>query len=282
MNDARLTPLDLSKLDQAGFVARLGHVFEHSPWVAERAYEAGPFATVDALHAAMLGVLDRATPEERLALLRAHPELGAAVKLTQASAAEQGGLGLDRLADAEARGMAELNAAYRARFGFPFIIVVRGQKNRAAIEQALRERLAHAPDHEIGVALAQVARIARYRLDNIFPSPGGDLTVHVLDTARGQPAAGIGLELWRVTGTERVSLRRAVTNADGRADGPLLAGATLTAGTYEIVFDAGVWRGAEAGFYDQIPIRFRVDDPARHHHVPLLLSPYGYTTYRGS
>ena len=282
MNDARLTPLDLSRLDQAGFVARLGHVFEHSPWVAQRAFAAGSFDTVDALHAAMLAVVERATEQEQLALLRAHPELGLPAKLTEASAAEQGGLGLDRLVGAEARGIAELNAAYRTRFGFPFIIAVRGQKDRGAIEAALRERLGHAPEQEMAVALAQVARIARFRLDNIFPAASGELTVHVLDTARGLPAAGMGLELWRVTGSERVSLRRAVTNRDGRVDGPLLAGTMLTEGSYEIVFDVGKWRGTEAGFYDVIPIRFRVADPTRNYHVPLLLSPYGYTTYRGS
>ncbi len=282
MNDARLTPRDLSRLDRAGFLARLGHVFEHSPWVADRAFGAGPFETVAALHAAMSAVVERATPEERLALLRAHPELGAATRLTDASAAEQGGMALDRLGDTDAARMAEMNAAYRARFGFPFIIAVRGQRDRAAIERALRERLAHAPAREMAEALAQVSRIARFRLENIFPSPSGGLSVHVLDTTRGLPAAGMALELFRITATERISLRRVVTDANGRVDAPLLDGDALTQGIYEIVFAVGGWRGAQPGFYDQIPIRFVVDDPARHYHVPLLLSPYGYTTYRGS
>ena len=282
MADTRLTPLDLSKLDRAGFVARLGHVFEHSPWVAVQAFDAGPFSTTEALHAAMAAVVERGSRDEQLGLLRAHPELGAATRLTDASAAEQGGLGLDRLPGTEARRMGELNAAYRARFGFPFIIAVRGQRDREAIERALRERLANAPEQEFGVALAQVARIARLRLDNIFPAATGTLTVHVLDTARGLPASGMRLELFRITGAERVSLRRDMTNADGRVSVPLLTGASLMAGVYEIVFDVGGWRDAGVGFYDLIPIRFRVEDPTRHHHVPLLLSPFGYTTYRGS
>jgi 5-hydroxyisourate hydrolase len=110
----------------------------------------------------------------------------------------------------------------------------------------------------------------------------GRVTVHVLDTARGRPGAGMGLELFRLDGGGRVSLGRWATNADGRCDAPLLAGEALTAGVYEILFDVASWRGAAAGFYDTIPIRFHVTDPASHHHIPLILAPFGYSTYRGS
>lgn len=106
------------------------------------------------------------------------------------------------------------------------------------------------------------------------------LTVHVLDTARGLPAAGMALMLSR----DGAVLRRAVTNADGRCDAPLLTGTELAAGTYEIAFDVAGWRTAEAdaGFYDSIAVRFRVQASPGHVHIPLLLSPYGYSTYRGS
>jgi 5-hydroxyisourate hydrolase len=103
----------------------------------------------------------------------------------------------------------------------------------------------------------------------------GRLTTHVLDTARGVPAAGVPVTLRR---DGRV-LAQAVTNADGRTDAPLLE--ALEAGIYEITFDAGAYLGGE-GFLDEVPVRFRVDDPGAHHHVPLLLSPWSYTTYRGS
>ena len=106
------------------------------------------------------------------------------------------------------------------------------------------------------------------------------LTVHVLDTARGLPAAGMALSLSR-GGTP---LCRTVTNADGRCDAPLLAGPDLAPGAYEILFDVAAWRAgeADAGFYDEVVIRFRVGPDPGHIHIPLLLSPYGYTTYRGS
>ena len=114
----------------------------------------------------------------------------------------------------------------------------------------------------------------------------GRLTVHVLDTALGQPAAGMALSLFRIGNVVRTQLGAWHTNADGRCDAPLLRGAALKQGIYEIVFNVGAWRdttrSADAGFYDLIPIRFRVTDPAMHYHIPLLLSPYGYSTYRGS
>jgi len=114
---------------------------------------------------------------------------------------------------------------------------------------------------------------------------GGRLTVHVLDLARGQPAAGLGIALFRLCEQGREALGLWRTNADGRCDGPLLEGTAYTAGQYELVFEVGEWREAlagETGLYDEIPIRLRVHDEAAQLHVPLLLAPYGYSTYRGS
>jgi 5-hydroxyisourate hydrolase len=116
----------------------------------------------------------------------------------------------------------------------------------------------------------------------------GRLTTHVLDTATGRPAAGLVIELHRIEGERRERLRSLTTNADGRVDAPLLAGETLTAGTYELLFLAGDYLRAQGTslpdppFLDAIPIRFGISDPAAHYHVPLLFSPYGYGTYRGS
>jgi 5-hydroxyisourate hydrolase len=115
---------------------------------------------------------------------------------------------------------------------------------------------------------------------------GGRLTTHVLDTAEGKPAVGLSLTLSRIEGAEHRPLGRFRTNADGRADTPLLAGDALRPGEYEIVFQVGAWRAARGepgvGFYENIPIRFRVADPHGHYHVPLIVSPFGYSTYRGS
>ena len=114
----------------------------------------------------------------------------------------------------------------------------------------------------------------------------GRLTTHVLDTASGKPAAGLKIELFRLgDATPLITIR---TNADGRADGPLLEGADFAAGQYELLFHAGDYLRAcgtklpEPAFLDVIPIRFGIADASSHYHVPLLLSPYGYSTYRGS
>lgn len=117
---------------------------------------------------------------------------------------------------------------------------------------------------------------------------GGRLTTHVLDTARGRPAAGVRITLYRISGQSHRKLKEVVTNDDGRTDGPMLAGADLKEGSYELVFAAGDYLRAsgQAGegtlFLDEIPIRFGIPDADQHYHVPLLISPFAYSTYRGS
>lgn len=118
----------------------------------------------------------------------------------------------------------------------------------------------------------------------------GRLTTHVLDTARGIPAAGLRIELWRIgRDGSRTQLASARTNADGRTDEPLLTGEEFTVGTYEILFLVGDYFAAtgersatDPPFLDQVPVRFGIADPTRHYHVPLLTSPWAYSTYRGS
>lgn len=116
----------------------------------------------------------------------------------------------------------------------------------------------------------------------------GRLTTHVLDTALGRPAAGLTILLYRISGQSHRKIREVVTNADGRTDGPLLSGKDLARGSYELVFRAGDYLRAtgqvEEGvlFLDEIPIRFGIRDEGQHYHVPLLLSPFAYSTYRGS
>jgi 5-hydroxyisourate hydrolase len=115
----------------------------------------------------------------------------------------------------------------------------------------------------------------------------GRLTTHVLDISKGNPAVGLRIELWSLAGSRSLS-KSAVTNPDGRTDGPLLQGADLLPGTYELLFFAGDYlrsagtAAAEPLFLDVIPVRFGIAEPGKHYHVPLLLSPFGYSTYRGS
>lgn len=118
----------------------------------------------------------------------------------------------------------------------------------------------------------------------------GYLTTHVLDTARGCPAQGIVITLYRLRGEERERIAATVTNDDGRTDSPILPKESFAPGQYELVFAAGAYLrehgmvSPDSGplFLDDIPIRFGIDDPDAHYHVPLLLSPFGYSTYRGS
>jgi 2-oxo-4-hydroxy-4-carboxy-5-ureidoimidazoline decarboxylase len=165
---AKTIDLDtLNILDVETFTAMLGSIFEHSPWVARAAWAARPFASVTALHATMVSIVTNSGAERQLVLLRAHPELAQTGPLTSESSAEQSGIGLDRMGSDEAAVFGTLNVAYRTRFGFPFIVAVRGQRDRAAILTALSFRLKNPPDQEQAIALAEVAKIARFRLDDL-------------------------------------------------------------------------------------------------------------------
>jgi len=160
----------LNGMSEDDFRRALGAVFEHSPWVAERAWPARPFPTRDALHAAMAAAVRQASREEQLALLRAHPDLGGkasrAGAMTEASVAEQSSAGLDRLSDEEYERFERLNTAYRTKFGFPFVIAVR-QHDKRAILDSFAERLGHTVEQEVEAALAQVFDIARLRVDGL-------------------------------------------------------------------------------------------------------------------
>lgn len=161
----------LNALDRGGFVARLGGIFEHSPWVAERAWAARPFAGVAALHAAMARAMRAGSEAEKTALLRAHPELAGREakegRLTADSKGEQKSAGLDCLNATEMRSLAELNAAYRAKFGFPFIIAVRARAKDEILGELARRQGCGAAE-ERAAALAEVEAIARIRLERLL------------------------------------------------------------------------------------------------------------------
>lgn len=163
----------LNAMDQADFSATLGAIFEHSPWVAERAWSQGPFDSVERLHAAMCEVLANSGEEAQLALIRAHPQLAskAAVRgeLTDASNHEQGGAGLRECSAEEFALLGELNARYQQRFGFPYILAVRGH-DRSSIIGNLRTRVERSREVEFVEALRQIERIAALRLADLLDS----------------------------------------------------------------------------------------------------------------
>ncbi len=164
-----LTIDDLNRMTASDFTARFGDVAEHSPWVAERAAGARPFADRDAVVDAFAAALRDATRDERLAVLRAHPDLAgkAAVAgaLTEDSRREQAGAGLDRLTPAEFERFTALNAAYRKRFGIPFIFAVKGA-TKVMILGAFEERSGNGREVELGNAIENVCRIIRFRIED--------------------------------------------------------------------------------------------------------------------
>jgi 2-oxo-4-hydroxy-4-carboxy-5-ureidoimidazoline decarboxylase len=276
------------------FTAALGEIFEHSPWVAQAASAKRPFATVAALHAAMVDAVRAAPADRQLAFLLAHPELGSKVGrapvLTDASRDEQGGLGLDRLSDEEFERFNRLNAVYRERFGFPFIICVR-RHTRDSILRQFERRAGQPKDVEFANAINEIGLITRLRLVAAVDGPGkprtqGHLSTHVLDNVRGGPAAGIKVALYEVGASARALIVAAITNADGRTDAPLLGSGPLRIGTYELQFTVGGYfsgpAAADPPFLDVVPIRFAIAEPEGHYHVPLLVTPWSYSTYRGS
>ena len=288
---------DLNVCSKADFVTALANVFEYSPWIAEQAASARPFAGVNALFAAMKAAVDGAGPGHRLALIKAHPDLAnktqRAAGLTAESSAEQNSVGLDRLSDAEYEAFERVNNAYRAKFGFPYIVCVR----RYTKDSVLRDfelRLRNDASTEMQTSVGEIFRIAALRLDQLVTaddrlSVHGRLSTHVLDTHSGKPAAGISVVLTELSdlGEARV-VARAITNSDGRTDQPLIGGRPVPIGRYELMFAVGRYfagRGvslSDPPFLDQIPLRFSVSDPEGHLHVPLLVTPWSFATYRGS
>ncbi len=167
----RCTLNQLNAMTPDAFAAALAGVFEHSPWVAQAAAARRPFSSVDALHAAMCEAVEAAGDARQLALVNAHPELAgrAAVRgeLTAESTREQGGAGLDQCTRAEFDKLHALNRAYRDKFGFPFILAVRGY-DRHGIIANFESRVDRSYDEEFRESLAQIYRIARFRLDDLI------------------------------------------------------------------------------------------------------------------
>lgn len=287
---------DLNRAVPSAFADAIGDTFELAPWVADAAAARRPFATVTALHDAMMGAVRAAPRERQLEFLRGHPDLaGKAARagaVTDDSKREQASVGLDSLSEEEFTRFHRLNDAYKARFGFPFIVCVR-RHTRDSILRQFERRLHHDAVTEFATALEEISFITRLRIaakvtGEGMPQVNGRLSTHVLDTHAGRPAQGIAIELHEFAGERTHRVATAVTNADGRTDAPLIGGRPLPIGRYELRFAIGDHfrsRGIEQGdppFLDIVPLRFSVAEPEGHYHVPLLCTPWSYSTYRGS
>jgi len=294
---AKVALAKLNAADEAGFMAALVDVYEHAPWVAQAASEQRPFPTLADLHKAMMAAVRAAPAEQQLALIKGHPDLaGKAARagaMTEDSKAEQASAGLDRLSEAEFAQFHRLNSAYREKFGIPFIICAR-RHNKDSILQQFERRLHNSMADETETALGEIFRITALRLDQRLEAADrldvhGRLSTHVLDTHSGRPAAGVTIELLELSasGEQRV-IARATSNRDGRTDAPLIGGRPLPIGRYELRFHVGDYFArlktfqGDPPFLDVVPVRFAIAEPESHYHVPLLVTPWSYTTYRGS
>src|SRR6195256_1161269 len=243
MSQKTLSDLNACSIDD--FVAALANVFEYSPWIAERAASARPFAGVNQLFDAMKVAVDRAPSELRLALIKAHPDLAnktqRAAGLTAESSAEQNSVGLDRLSDAEFAAFERVNNPYRSKFGFPYIVCVR-RHTKDSVLRDFERRLPNDAKTETQKSIEEIWRIAALRVDQFVVSDDrlpvhGRLSTHVLDTHSGKPAAGIPVELVELSAlSEHRIVTRTLTNHDGRTDQPLIGGRPGAVGGYELRF----------------------------------------------
>jgi len=278
---------------EAAFLACCGSQAWARWMVSRRPYAdtADLLATADRIWATL-------TPADWREAFAAHPRIGdkkqdGEDRFRRWSAAEQSGASS---ADATVRAeLAEANRIYEDRFGHIFIVCATG-KSAEEMLSLLRQRLGNDPDTELRIAAEEQRKITRLRLEKLAAelaetvqetSAMHGITTHVLDTARGKPAAGVPVVLEIRTGTEGDAwkeLARAVTDGDGRVRPLLPADTALVPGTYRITFATETYfRDQDVeGFYPEAAIVFEVRDAGQHYHVPLLLSPYGYSTYRGS
>jgi 2-oxo-4-hydroxy-4-carboxy-5-ureidoimidazoline decarboxylase len=293
---AQFTLDALNAMSPRDFVAALGDTVEHAPWVAEAAATRRPFADMAALLRAMTEAVASSSDERKLALIKAHPDLAGkasrAGTLTADSKAEQASAGLDRLSAAEFSRFNLLNNDYRKKFDMPFIVCVRRHSKDSILLQFER-RLRNDAAAETEAALTEILRIVALRLDQRIDAPvrlrvNGRLSTHVLDLQRGRPAGGVAVELYEIAGGDSMRVAHAITNADGRPDRALIADRPIPIAQYELRFAVGDYYArqgtpvADPPFLAVVPIRFSVAEPEGHYHVPLLITPWSYSTYRGS
>mmetsp|Transcript_28063 Transcript_28063/g.32724 ORF Transcript_28063/g.32724 Transcript_28063/m.32724 type:complete len:381 (-) Transcript_28063:109-1251(-) len=299
----KLTVTELLSKSKDEVLAAIGNIYEHSSWIAEKFYTdhvegketKTKITNVRELFDLMNSIVENSSREQKMTLLCAHPDLCAKIdalkKLTKSSQEEQSSAGLGSLTDEERERFSIMNSNYRTKFGFPFILAAR-HVTKYTVLTAIEGRLELPTDSEFVGALYQVSKIAWMRLLALFKITGqkGFLTCHVLDTANGCPGANMRIQLHRITPTEHAGLvKEFVTNDDGRLPGgPALKDEEFIVGVYQWTFFAGDYFSRKnmptngVQFLDEIPLRFGIDDPEEHYHVPLLVSPWSYSTYRGS
>lgn len=289
---ASLTLAEVNRMDEAAFVAAFGDTYELSPWVAKAAFAKRPFATVIALHHALADAFRTAPREQQLAFFRKLSDIGdrtvKAENITAASKLEQSVSGVDSLTEADHDRLKKLNKAYRDKFDMSFTIANR-RNTKDTIFTQFERRLDNDLATELAIAIQEEFFVSRLRvaeqvLGEGMPRVYGDLTAHVLNTVIGQPANGMAIELFEMSGDAGRKVTQATSNADGRAD--VLLGRPLPIGRYELRFAVADYfrkQGATLGnppFLDVVPIRLFLENPEGSYHVPMVCSPWSYAMYK--
>ncbi|MDL4841019.1 2-oxo-4-hydroxy-4-carboxy-5-ureidoimidazoline decarboxylase [Aquibacillus rhizosphaerae] len=156
---------DVNQLSEQEFIEILGEIFEHSPWVAKKAFEFRPYTSKDALHQRMVEIVSNSPKEEQLELIRSHPNLGDNIEMSMDSVHEQQSAGLKNLTEEEYKSFQSLNHTYIEKFGFPFIFAVKG-KQKDDIHDSMKTRVNHSDDDEFNTALTEIYKIALFRLQD--------------------------------------------------------------------------------------------------------------------
>ncbi|MFF2652967.1 2-oxo-4-hydroxy-4-carboxy-5-ureidoimidazoline decarboxylase [Streptomyces sp. NPDC058045] len=290
-SDDALSIEEVNDLTGQGFLELFGSVYEHAPWVMADAWRHRPFAHRDELYFASALAIDAAPRQERLDIVAGHPELARPDlnegTLTASSQHEQKSAGLLDIASAAKEELNDLAEEYRARHGFPGVVCVREHTQTESIVREIRWRIGRSTRQEFRTSLDEVKKIARRRIHSrVLPPPdhGGYLTTHVLDTANGTPGAGLGYDVFAVRDGQSAPLCSGYTDSDGRSTGAVLSAGNFQPGEYRITFRVAEYYGDgfDRRYFHEVPLQFVVDRPEEHYHVPLIVSRWGFTTYRGS
>lgn len=257
-------------------------------WVA-RMIDARPFADRDSLFGTSDAIWWSLTREDWLEAFAAHPRIGSKRDVEKKSGTEKAWSEGEQAGAARADAnvlddLARANVEYEARFGHIYIVCATGKSATEMLALA-RSRVANDPGTELRIAAEEQRKITHIRLNKLLErllETMNKITTHVLDTARGKPARGVPVKLEKLEkkdGAKFVELGRGVTDDDGRCK-TLLGDDAVEAATYRLTFDVSSY--LDGAFFPTVEITFAVRDAGQHHHVPLLLSPFGYSTYRGS
>lgn len=290
----------LNELPEAEAASELKKCCGSTAWATKMA-AARPFKDLDSLFGAADSIWWSVSREDWLEAFAAHPRIGSKKDVDKKSGDEKAWSSGEQAAVSSAEqitldALAAANLDYEDRFGHIYIVCATGKSADEMLRLA-RSRLANDKETELRIAAEEQRKITHIRLTKLlsatasvserFPTKPtdramahGKITTHVLDTAKGKPASGVPITLEKKNGTAFEELGRGVTDDDGRLKTLLPEGMTVEAATYRLTFDVASYQ--EGAFFPTVQITFAVRDAGQHHHVPLLLSPFGYSTYRGS